>query len=102
MGTCAIPVVLANNWSLPFAPLVDWRKAAIVLEERYARDPSALLDMLPADPEVIRRMRAEVCAISDRFFSTEERRARGFLLSAKALMAARRRRKSKAGKAWTL
>lgn len=92
MGTCAIPVVMANNWSLPFAPLVNWSEAAIFLEQRYAKNATELLSMLPTDPAVIRKMREKSCEIADRFFATEEKRVYGFLLSAKAVVAKRAER----------
>jgi len=92
MGTCAIPVILANNWSLPFAPLVNWSEAAIFLDQRYAKNATELLSMLPTDPDVIRKMREKSCEIADRFFVTEEKRINGFLLSAKAVVAKRAQR----------
>jgi len=102
VGACAIPVVIADGLTLPFEELIDWRGAAVFLqEETWARsgslarstgagaagqtsppDASFLLSQLPRDPAQIRKMRQRVCEINDKYFATAEKRITALLQSA--------------------
>lgn len=102
VGACSIPVVIADGLTLPFEELIDWRDAAVFLqEETWARssslprnmragpanqtlslDPNFLLNQLPRDPAQIRKMRQRVCEINDKYFATAEKRITALLQSA--------------------
>eukprot|EP00929_Paragymnodinium_shiwhaense_P034185 TRINITY_DN18635_c0_g1_i3.p1 TRINITY_DN18635_c0_g1~~TRINITY_DN18635_c0_g1_i3.p1 ORF type:complete len:303 (-),score=43.49 TRINITY_DN18635_c0_g1_i3:119-1027(-) len=85
VGACAIPVVMADGSTLPYAELIDWTKASIRLPENMASGPDAakhIVDALPADPQVIMTMRKEVCRIRELYFMDYEKRANAMLLSA--------------------
>ncbi len=65
-----MPVVLADNWVLPFSELVDWTQAAVVVEER----------LLLQVPEIIRSfsqaqvftMRQKTQVLWENYFSSVE------------------------------
>jgi len=102
VGACAIPVVIADGLTLPFEELIDWREAAVFLQEdTWARstslprntragttnvsvslDASFMLSQLPRDPAQIRKMRQRVCEINDKYFATAEKRITALLQSA--------------------
>lgn len=102
VGACAIPVVIADGLTLPFEELIDWREAAVFLQEdTWARstslprntragttngsmslDASFMLNQLPRDPAEIRKMRQRVCEINDKYFATAEKRITALLQSA--------------------
>jgi hypothetical protein len=83
VGACAIPVVLADGLTLPFEELIDWRDAAVLLqEETLSLDPNSLLNQLPRDPAQIQKKRRRICEINDKFFATEEKRVTALLQSA--------------------
>jgi len=83
VGACAIPVVLADGLTLPFEELIDWKDAAVLLQEdTLSLDPSSLLKQLPRDPAQIQKKRQKICEINDKFFATEEKRVTALLQSA--------------------
>lgn len=111
VGACAIPVVIADGITWPFAELINWSEAAVWVSEDFSRtfDPGSsthrrlaearknetvnatpssrfstwdLLRHLPRQPEVIRRMRRRVCEINRKYFSTPEKRWLALLRSA--------------------
>lgn len=53
-----IPVILANDWDLPFSEVIDWNRAAVIADERIL---TALPDVLRSitDTQII-RMREQV------------------------------------------
>jgi len=104
IGACAIPVIIADGLTLPFQELIDWKTAAVVLEEetyvpkskenswskhdgtkaylQMLLHPELLLKQLPTNPDQIQEMRRRVCEINDLYFSSEEKRVTALLKSA--------------------
>lgn len=85
VGACSVPVLLADGVQLPYEPVIDWAGAAIILPEKLALQPDALLARLPSDPRTITAMRERVCAINAQHFRSHELRWRAMLLSAVTL-----------------
>jgi len=104
IGACAIPVIIADGLTLPFEELIDWKTAAVVLEEatfmsklnervqgqydgtkaysHMLMHPEHLLEHLPTNLDDIQEMRRRVCEINDMYFSSDEKRVTALLKSA--------------------
>jgi len=104
IGACAIPVIIADGLTLPFEELIDWKTAAVFLEEetyvpklneKFSRKsgvtkaylqlllhPEFLLKQLTTSPAQIQEMRRRVCRINNQYFSSEEKRVTALLRSA--------------------
>ncbi|KAL5966879.1 Exostosin-1b [Taenia solium] len=61
-----IPVILANDWELPFSEVIDWSQAAVVADERTLSRLPDLLRNLP-DSQIV-KMREQVRFIWDSYF----------------------------------
>jgi len=88
----AIPVVIADGLTLPYAQLIDWSKAAIILPESLVKNlshPQGLIDLLPKDPQTVQAMRQAVCDISLKYFETPSKRWEATLKSAAVYVAER-------------
>lgn len=82
LGACSIPVVLADGLDLPFSQLIDWKEAAVQLNETFAWKPEQLITALPRDPKVVHKMRARACEIYEEHFATSLRRWNAVIESA--------------------
>jgi len=104
IGACAIPVIIADGLTLPFEELIDWKAAAVVLEEatfmselnerfqgqydgakaysHMLMHPEHLLEHLSTNLDDIQEMRRRVCEINDMYFSSDEKRITALLKSA--------------------
>lgn len=82
VGACSIPVIMADNLTLPYEQLIDWSQAAIRIDEKFAGSEQGILDRLPADGRSIQRMRERVCEIHRRYFSTQTLRLDALLEAA--------------------
>jgi len=92
VNACAIPVIIADGLTLPYAQLIDWRKAAIIVPEssiKHLSDPRGLMNLLPQDATTIRAMRQEVCDINHKYFETPSKRWQAMLKSAAIYVAQR-------------
>ncbi|VDD77096.1 unnamed protein product [Mesocestoides corti] len=65
-----IPVLLANDWELPFSEVIDWSQAAILADERTLSRLPELLRNFP-DSRIV-RMREQVRFIWDSYFRSIE------------------------------
>lgn len=119
VGACAIPVVIADGITWPFAQLINWTGASVWPSEswevtfNYASldesrmptrrmrsdsnlfesvllNPQILLRHLPTQPEIIKEMRRRVCEINDAYFKTDEKRVAALLRSAAVSLQMRR------------
>ena len=88
IGAGSIPVVLSDGLTLPFAQIIDWSKAAIVLPEKVIDDLNkngggvdGLLSLLPSKVET-RAMLAEVQRIHSTYFATPAKREAALMASA--------------------
>ena len=61
-----IPVLLANDWELPFSEVIDWSQAAVVADERTLSRLPGLLRRIPESQIV--RMREQVRFIWSSYF----------------------------------
>eukprot|EP00928_Gymnodinium_smaydae_P058332 TRINITY_DN4153_c0_g1_i1.p1 TRINITY_DN4153_c0_g1~~TRINITY_DN4153_c0_g1_i1.p1 ORF type:complete len:349 (+),score=39.71 TRINITY_DN4153_c0_g1_i1:37-1083(+) len=92
VNACAIPVVIADGVTLPYAQLIDWSSAAVILPESSIKnltDPQDFMALLPKDAETIRAMRQEVFDINQKYFETPSKRWRAMLKSAEVYVAQR-------------
>ncbi|GJQ66024.1 putative transferase, transferring hexosyl groups [Trypoxylus dichotomus] len=66
-----IPVILSNGWALPFAQVIDWKKAAIFADERLLLQ---IPDMVRSiSPQKILKLRQQTQILWDRYFSSIEK-----------------------------
>lgn len=51
-----LPVVLSNNWEMPFADFIDWQKCALLFDERNINGVSNLnfIDIISTDSFLFR------------------------------------------------
>jgi len=92
VNACAIPVIIADGLTLPYAQLIDWSKAAIIVPEssiKHLSNPRGLMSLLPKDATTIRAMRQEVCDINHKYFETPSKRWQAMLKSAAIYVAQR-------------
>eukprot|EP00928_Gymnodinium_smaydae_P058333 TRINITY_DN4153_c0_g1_i2.p1 TRINITY_DN4153_c0_g1~~TRINITY_DN4153_c0_g1_i2.p1 ORF type:complete len:339 (+),score=51.77 TRINITY_DN4153_c0_g1_i2:61-1077(+) len=92
VNACAIPVVIADGVTLPYAQLIDWSSAAVILPESSIKnltDPQDFMALLPKDAETIRAMRQEVFDINQKYFETPSKRWQAMLKSAQVYVAQR-------------
>mmetsp|Transcript_182485 Transcript_182485/g.578321 ORF Transcript_182485/g.578321 Transcript_182485/m.578321 type:complete len:219 (-) Transcript_182485:3-659(-) len=92
VNACVIPVVIADGLTLPYAQLIDWKKAAIILPEssiKHLSDPQTFIDLLPKDAKTIQAMRQAVCDINHKYFETPSKRWDALLKSAAVYVAQR-------------
>lgn len=66
-----IPLILSNGWILPFADVIDWRKAAVFADER-------LLTLIPTiirefSYKQILQMKQQVLFLWDSYFSSVDK-----------------------------
>ncbi|CAG2180819.1 unnamed protein product, partial [Oppiella nova] len=66
-----IPVVLANQWLLPFHELLDWTQCAVVADERLLLQTTETLRQISR--QKIAEMRAKCLALYETYFSSVER-----------------------------
>eukprot|EP00746_Dinoflagellata_sp_MGD_P132159 gnl/MRDRNA2_/MRDRNA2_65885_c0_seq1.p1 gnl/MRDRNA2_/MRDRNA2_65885_c0~~gnl/MRDRNA2_/MRDRNA2_65885_c0_seq1.p1 ORF type:complete len:407 (-),score=47.72 gnl/MRDRNA2_/MRDRNA2_65885_c0_seq1:71-1255(-) len=73
----AIPVILANNWVLPFESLIDWSEMSVVVNEAdYLKVPSILQDIGSAKRCEMRRRGKEMF---DKYLRDLEGNVRGMM-----------------------
>ncbi|CAK9077838.1 unnamed protein product [Durusdinium trenchii] len=78
----AIPVVMAEGWTLPFDELIDWEQIAVQRPEALGSDPAALLASLEPRKEVIAQTRQNVKEVYQKLLETQEARLTSLLRSA--------------------
>ncbi|XP_048206519.1 exostosin-like 1 [Perognathus longimembris pacificus] len=66
-----IPVLLSPRWTLPFSEVIDWTKAAIIVDERLPRQVLAALQEIPA--ERVLAFRQQTQFLWDAYFSSVEK-----------------------------
>ncbi|KAG8195978.1 hypothetical protein JTE90_028952 [Oedothorax gibbosus] len=67
-----IPVVLGNGYIMPFAEVIDWKRASItVFEENFSSDLIHVLKSI--SDERISEMRHQACFIWEKYFSSMEK-----------------------------
>jgi len=66
-----LPVILSNGWQLPLAELVDWTRAAVVIDERQLLQVTEVLHGL-SKPQ-IHSMRQQTQVLWDRYLSSVEK-----------------------------
>lgn len=81
VDACAIPVVMADGLTLPFAEVLDWAGAIVVIHEDVATDAQALLALLPSNRTLIEQMRKRVCFIQEQYFATNTTKFTTMLLA---------------------
>ncbi len=63
-----IPVVLANDWVLPFFELIDWTQAAVVVDERLLSQVPDIVRSIP--PMQVFSMRQKTQILWDSYFNS--------------------------------
>ncbi|CAG2103424.1 unnamed protein product [Medioppia subpectinata] len=66
-----VPVVLANEWLLPFHELIQWRDCAVIADERLLFQIPETLRQISR--QTVATMRAKCLALYDTYFSSVER-----------------------------
>uniref|UniRef100_A0A914CIN9 Uncharacterized protein n=1 Tax=Acrobeloides nanus TaxID=290746 RepID=A0A914CIN9_9BILA len=66
-----IPVVLSDEWELPFSEVIDWSKAALVVEERNVLFVTDMLWDIPK--EKILQMKLQTKLLFHKYFSSVEK-----------------------------
>uniref|UniRef100_A0A0R3XAY2 Exostosin-2 n=1 Tax=Hydatigena taeniaeformis TaxID=6205 RepID=A0A0R3XAY2_HYDTA len=74
-----IPVLLANDWELPFSEVIDWSKAAVVADERTLSRLPDLLRNFP-DSQIV-KMREQVRFIWNSYFCSVDAIVHATLMS---------------------
>jgi hypothetical protein len=88
IGACAIPVIMADGLTLPFAELIDWPEASVVIPESFASSPERVLQVLESfSSHATQQMRLKVCEINRKYFSTPEKRWKALLETARLKVA---------------
>ncbi|CAG2115436.1 unnamed protein product [Medioppia subpectinata] len=66
-----VPVVLANEWLLPFHEIIQWRDCAVIADERLLFQIPETLRQISR--QTVATMRAKCLALYDTYFSSVER-----------------------------
>ncbi len=66
-----VPVILSNDWRLPFAETVDWSRAAVQADERLLLQTPEILRSIP--PGRILTLRQQTQVIWERYLSSVEK-----------------------------
>ena len=87
IGAGAVPVVIADGLTLPYAQLIDWDMACVRISESVLDGMASYRDLLALLPSGgrLRAMQRSVARINERFFATARLREDALLDSARAL-----------------
>ncbi|XP_051844125.1 LOW QUALITY PROTEIN: exostosin-like 1 [Antechinus flavipes] len=66
-----VPVLLRRGWELPFAEVIDWGTAAIIIDERHLLQIRSVLQGLP--PARVLALRQQTQFLWDAYFSSVEK-----------------------------
>ncbi|XP_055338110.1 exostosin-1-like [Paramacrobiotus metropolitanus] len=66
-----VPVILSNDWELPFTEVIDWNKAAVMADERLLTQIPSLLRSIHFDRILIYRQQTQL--LWRQYFSSIER-----------------------------
>ena len=78
----AIPVIMAEGWSLPFQELIDWEQISVQRPESMGLDPQGLVESLTRDPERIAATRKRVAEVFEKHLGTYQSRLTAMLRAA--------------------
>ncbi|TDH00671.1 hypothetical protein EPR50_G00190760 [Perca flavescens] len=68
LQAACIPVILSNGWELPFSEVIDWRKAAIIGDERLLLQVPSITRSVGRDR--ILALRQQTQFLWDAYFSS--------------------------------
>ncbi|XP_077600008.1 exostosin-1 isoform X2 [Stigmatopora nigra] len=68
LQAACIPVILSNGWELPFAEVIDWRKAAVLGDERLLLQVPSMTRWLSGDQILLLRQQSHF--LWDAYFSS--------------------------------
>ncbi|KAJ1158585.1 hypothetical protein NDU88_011273 [Pleurodeles waltl] len=71
LQAACVPVLLSNGWELPFSEVIDWKKAAIIGDERLLLQIPSIIRSI--SPDRVLALRQQTQFLWDTYFSSVEK-----------------------------